>query len=244
MFPKTVWSVFQQQQPAGGGNHPAPVGGGHGGGGGGGGGGCFSGDSTVETNYGMMKMSDMLQKKNVQVLARHNNNNDLRLTPVQWWLHANASTEMNFVILTTETNQKLAITEYHLIYETDCRSHSRTIFAKKATPGKCVFVNDNGILKESKIVAKTEEIKVGIFAPITESGSIVVNDVLASCFTNFENEFLMKSIYSSMNLLQEFLTSVLPTSLIEIVSNTASFNFVDVPQTVLSLADITKFFSK
>lgn len=191
-----------------------------------------------------MQMSELAAMKDVQVLSR-NGKNQLEMSTVYSWIHANASMEYKFFVFTTESGHKLTITSLHLLYESDCQGNSKTVFAKKVEIGKCLYVNDNGVLKESKVVDKTEEIKKGIFAPITYNGNILVNDVLASCFTNYENEFLQKFLHSSFDMLHRIATALMPASLMEVAYNTQfGTAIVDIPQSVLSFIDLSKSFTK
>lgn len=211
--------------------------------GGTGGGGCFSADSTVTTNFGPMTMKDLLMNKNIKALSVDTDNR-LQFSTVYSWLHANASTETPFFVITTESGHTLTITEAHLIYETDCRGKKRTVFAKKLKINRCVYVNDNGALKESKIVDIKLEMKMGIFAPVTEMGNIVVDGVLASCFTNFENEFLLKFVYSSLYAIRMSFSAILPEWLMDSFFDNTFNSAVDVSQAFLTFVDLTKPFLK
>jgi len=203
------------------------------------GGACFHGDDSVVTNYGPMKMSEIVGRDDIQVLTR-NVNQQLELSTVYSWLHADSKMSQDFVVFETESGHKLSITGAHLIYESDCRGNSQTIFARKVQVGKCLFVNDNGEIKESKIVEKSMENKVGIYAPITENGNIVVNDVLASCFTNYENEAVLKIVYSFAHQTSRLIRNVLPTVVFESLFGSDG----DVPKTYITFIDLSKSFVK
>jgi hypothetical protein len=203
------------------------------------GGACFHGDDSVVTNYGPMKMSDLVGRDDIQVLTRTADQR-LELSTVYSWLHADPNVKTDFIVFTTESGHKLPITGAHLIYETDCNGNSQAIFAKRVQVGKCLFVNDNGEFKESKIVEKTTEMKTGIYAPITENGNIVVNDVLASCVTNYENEALMNIIYSFVHQTRRVLRNVMPTVMFETLFGSAGA----VPHGVITFMDLSKPFTK
>lgn len=160
------------------------------------------------------------------------------------WLHVNASQEAEFVVLTTESGHSLSVTNYHLIYETDCRGDSKTVFATKVNVGSCVFVNRNGEIKESKVIEKYRETKVGIYAPITTNGNIVVNGVLASCFTNHENEVFQKLIYSFLHSTSRIVAKFIPAAIIEFFWSSPLNAVIDVPQAFLSFLDLEKIFMK
>jgi len=202
------------------------------------GGACFHGEDSVVTNFGPMKLSEVFNRNDIQVLTR-NNEDKLEFSTIYSWIHSDPSREQEYIVFTTESGQELPITGAHLIYETDCRGNSQTIFAKKVQVGKCLYVNQNGEFKESKIVDKRNEIKVGIYAPVTENGNIVVNDVLASCFTNFENEIVQRIVYSFVHHANGMIKMILPTTVSELFCTS-----VDVPKIFLSFLELSKSFLK
>jgi len=211
----------------------------------GGGGKCFYGEDTIMTNYGSMKIKDMVGKSDLQALSRSDDNR-VEMSPVISWLHVSAEKSTEFVQLTTESGHELRLTAVHLIYETDCQGNSKTIFASKVALGKCLFVNnDEGALVESKVVAKSNRTLKGIYAPITANGNVVVNNVLASCFTEYENDQVQKIIYSSLNSLRRVLSYVTPSSLVDTLLNTP-FNVdnVKIPKLFLGFMDLMHSFVK
>lgn len=192
-----------------------------------------------------MQIKDMVGKSDLQVLSR-NEENRLEMSPVMSWLHVDAEKSTEFIELTTESGEDIRLTPIHLIYETDCQGNRKTIFAKKVEIGKCVFVNnENGQLVESKIVTKTSRSMKGIYAPVTVNGNIVVNNVLASCFTEFENEALQKVIFSTLNSLHRMLSHVTPSALMNTLLNTPfNVDSVKTPQLFLSFLDLINSFVK
>jgi len=227
--------------PSPGGSTPPPDDGGKKKGGkkGGGGGACFHGDDSVMTNYGAMKMSDIVGRDDIQVMTR-NADQKLELSNIFTWAHADPSVKFDYHVFTTESGHKLPITGAHLMYETDCNGNSQTVFAKRVQVGKCLYVNDNGEFKESKIVEITKESKVGVYSPITENGNIIVNDVLASCYSYYENEQILKIIFSFVHQTSRMVRSVLPT----VVSDTLFGSAGSIPQAVLTFVDLSKPFTK
>jgi len=208
-----------------------------------GGGACFHGSDIVVTDKGKMTMTDLVANKDVRVLTK-GADGQLEYSSVYYWIHAQSDVETEYITLSTESDHNLSITGKHLIYQTDCNGNSEAIFADKVQIGKCLQVNDNGDLIESKVISKSKDMKKGVYAPITTNGNIIVNDVLASCFTNVENEAVQKIIYSYVSYGHSMLTSVLPNSFVDLFYSNQSGSMVQIPEIILSFLDLSKGFFK
>jgi len=204
---------------------------------------CFHGDDTVQTQeYGTISISQLSEKRDAHVLTR-NDDGQLEYSPVRYWLHAQPGMSMKFYTLRTESGHRLALTGEHLIYETDCRGNGGSaIYAKKVQVGRCLFVNESGELKETRVVEKQEEKLIGIYSPITSTGSLVVNDVLASCYNYYENESLQKFVYQFVIGFQDALANWMPSSLYQAAFNDQNGAFVAVPRLVLNFLQLSNVF--
>jgi hypothetical protein len=205
--------------------------------------GCFHGADRVETKeYGTISMNELSQKRDAHVLTR-NDDGQLEYSPVRYWLHSQPETAMKFYTLQTESGHKLSITSEHLIYETDCRGgDGHAIYAKNVQIGRCLYVNDDGQLKETRVVEKDQEKMYGIYSPITTTGNIVVNNVLASCYNYYENESLQKFVYQYVIGFQDTLQDWLPTSIYQAAFNSQNGAVVAVPRLVLNFLQLSNVF--
>jgi len=205
--------------------------------------GCFHGDDTVQTKeYGTITMRQLAEKRDAQVLSR-NEDGQLGYSSVRYWLHAQPDLSMKFLTLSTESGHRLSLTGEHLIYETDCRGNDgHAIYARNVRVGRCLFVNDEGELKETRVVEKGQTKMNGIYSPITETGSIVVNDVLASCYNYYENESLQKFVYQFVIGFQDTLADWMPSSLYRAAFNDQNGAFVAVPRLVLNFLQLSNIF--
>jgi len=205
--------------------------------------GCFHGADSVQTKeYGTISMSELSEKRDAHVLTR-NDDGQLEYSPIRYWLHSQPATSMKFITMRTESGHKLSITSEHLIYETDCRGgDGHAIYAKNVQIGRCLYVNDEGRLKETPVVEKGEVKMNGIYSPITTTGSIVVNDVLASCYNYYENESLQKFVYQYVIGFQDTLQDWLPTSIYQAAFNSQNGAVVAVPRLVLNFLQLSNVF--
>lgn len=147
---------------------------GSGGGGSPGSGACFSGDNQVLVEgKGQVKMSD-LQVGDI-VLTSGNG-----YEPVYAFGHRQEAVKTTFVKFWVESGKWIEMTGAHLIHVKD-----------KAHPVRAdsVRVGQNLVGKEGQSlpVTKIKEIqKKGIYAPLTASGSLLVNNVLASSYVSMQ----------------------------------------------------------
>jgi len=205
--------------------------------------GCFHGSDMVHTKeYGTISMSRLAEVRDAQVLTR-NDAGQLEYSSVRYWLHAQPSLSMKFFTLRTESGHRLAITSEHLIYETDCQGNGgQAIYAKNVQVGRCLYVNQDGKFVETRIVEKGQEKMNGIYSPITTTGSIVVNDVLASCYSYYENESLQKFVYQFVIGFQDMLANWMPSSIYQAAFNNQNGAFVAVPRLVLNFLQLSNVF--
>ena len=114
--------------------------------------------------------------------------------------HDDPELKQNFQVIRTKTGRNLTLTNTHLIYKVEIDEpnqelneviSSDPVLAMKIRKGDFVLVNDEnkGMIKD-EVVSNDIVIRKGIFAPITANGKIVVDDILASCYTHYKHSFL------------------------------------------------------
>ncbi|CAF1368197.1 unnamed protein product [Rotaria sordida] len=87
----------------------------------------------------------------------------------------------------TDSGNEISLTEYHLIPIINSNGNEQYVFAKQIKIGDYLFVLFNGKLKYSPVINITIEMKKGYYAPLTMKGTLLVNNILASCFANAYN---------------------------------------------------------
>jgi len=206
--------------------------------------GCFHSDDSVQSKeYGSITIRELADhRRDAHVLTR-SDDGALEYAPVRYWLHAQPNVSAKFVNLRTESGHELSLTGEHLIYETECNGGAgRTIFAKNVRVGGCLFVMADKKLVESKVTAKSQKKLTGVYSPITSTGSIVVNDVLASCYNYYENEALQKFVYQYMIGFQDTLAQWLPSSIYQAAFNNQDGALVAVPRIILTFLHLSSYF--
>ena len=114
------------------------------------------------------------------------------LTPFLGWIHRDSTEATHFVALQTET-QKICLTPKHVIFR---RKHGQktgtgsTSFADQVEEGDHLQVLSSGMAKVrwEAVLSIQVETKRGIFAPLTSTGTLLVDNVLASCYANFRHQ--------------------------------------------------------
>ncbi|OZC10072.1 intein splicing region [Onchocerca flexuosa] len=175
---------------------------------------CFSADTKVYTQNGEKTMKEVVVGDFVLVPV---SKNQLRYERVEMFYHREPETRAKFVVLETESGRKLSLTELHLLPLGNCEQMResntdadiidqwlrKSQFAYKARMGDCVFtITSNHELQVDRIVKVGRQYLKGVYSPMTVEGSIVVDGVLASCFSQVESHFTQKLVYDFLVFLR------------------------------------------
>jgi hypothetical protein len=119
-----------------------------------------------------------------------------------------------FIRIELTDGKVLKITSKHYIYKTECSRENELIpfdkmnhipiFAEKVEIGDCLYVLSEGRKDsfEERRVRKIDIVEeVGIYAPMTSSNNIIVNDIYASCFNIVNDKFMQGSFLENFNKL-------------------------------------------
>ncbi|MGH0114405.1 UNVERIFIED_CONTAM: hypothetical protein FKN15_011371 [Acipenser sinensis] len=155
-------------------------------------GGCFPGSASVILHDGRNKLIKDLNPGD-KVLAA-DEQGDLVFSDFMMFIDKDPeSRRVFYVIETEEPHKQIALTAAHLLFVSDSNAtagfHSiKAAFASKVKPGQRVFITE-GVGSQVKPVAVKRiylEEYEGSFAPVTAQGTIVVDQVLASCYAVIE----------------------------------------------------------
>lgn len=67
------------------------------------------------------------------------------------------------------------------------------MFAKQIQTGDLLYVLKNDQIEFSKVTNVIMEVKKGYYAPLTTKGTLVINNILASCFALVKDHHLAQS---------------------------------------------------
>ncbi|KAM8823089.1 sonic hedgehog protein isoform 2-T2 [Spinachia spinachia] len=156
-------------------------------------GGCFPGSSTVTLQDGTKKAVKHLQSGD-RVLAGDDGGNPV-YTDFIMFIDQDSTTTRLFHVIESDAGQKIALTAAHLLFvgrNATGGKRMSAIFASQVRPGQRVFVFDAERSRLEPVTVNriyTQEHQ-GSFAPVTAQGTVVVDQVLASCYAVIEDHEL------------------------------------------------------
>ncbi|PIK53158.1 putative GTPase IMAP family member 8-like [Apostichopus japonicus] len=163
-------------------------------------GGCFAGSTEVGIKErGIAKISNV--KVNDEILVFDDNGN-LFYDKVYLISHAREDGNFTFVRLQTSSSKDLRISPGHLL---PVGSLGSNVAAKDVSLGNVIFTLQDGVMMPDKVTSVTYELCRGAYCPKTMHGTIVVNDVAASCYTTFFPAPLAHALLSPIRLLFSYL---------------------------------------
>lgn len=177
---------------------------------------CFSADSTVQTDRGRMRLADLYASndQHVRVLTAGGH-----FSPVTLWLHAEPESPAEFLRLTTATGRSLSVTRGHLVFRTSCEgpAERQAVQAGKIATGDCLMVDSRGQLEAQQVVSVEKFDSVGFYSPVTASGDLLVDDFLASCYSEVEAVQLQSLMFGYIDAVKSAAQQLLPTGIFSAV---------------------------
>ena len=143
-------------------------------------GGCYPGSATFIDIHGRARQMDCLKVGDkVHVLTKQG----ISLEPVVTFIHRQPELMQEFLKITTLKMKKvLMITEDHLLF-VEKGGQPSAIPARNVSIGDTVYVRgDQGAVETDVVQSISSVYEKGAYAPVTLSGSILVNDVHTSCY--------------------------------------------------------------
>uniref|UniRef100_A0A3B3CWC5 Hedgehog protein n=1 Tax=Oryzias melastigma TaxID=30732 RepID=A0A3B3CWC5_ORYME len=170
-------------------------------------GGCFPGDAEVLLEGGSTKpMRHLLPGDRVLASSTTDGRTSLLYSPVISFLDRQPNVTKTFYIIGTEAGFNISLTAAHLIFAADSRL--RTVFASEVQPGQCVFTSSEESkphVRASVVTFVEEHRSTGLYAPLTQHGSIVVNGVLSSCYAAVDSHELSHWAFAPLRFLYSML---------------------------------------
>ncbi|XP_011163557.1 sonic hedgehog protein A [Solenopsis invicta] len=147
--------------------------------------GCFPARSLVRTEDGTKRLDEVRLGDRIAALDSHG---DVVYSDVIAFLDRSPSERRQFIRLTTESGRVLTLTPAHLV-PVEGRS---SVFAASVQPGDRILVSDvdaasaanevDSRLRWDSVVEAKLVLEEGVYAPLTMEGTLLVDDVVASCY--------------------------------------------------------------
>ncbi|XP_015199889.2 desert hedgehog protein [Lepisosteus oculatus] len=170
-------------------------------------GGCFPGSAQVSlAGGGQVSLSTVSSGMHVLAVDKAG-----LLVPsrVLLFLDRDAGRKACFIVLETKEETRLRLTPSHLLFLSSKRTLDLSLyqasFASEAMPGKFVLVkSEGGELHPSQILSVSLEEDVGVYAPLTEHGTLFVDGVLVSCYAELNDHSLAHWVFAPLRVLLAF----------------------------------------
>ncbi|XP_062898488.1 sonic hedgehog protein [Mobula hypostoma] len=179
-------------------------------------GGCFPASARVSLENGNSKWLKDL-KPGDRVLAADELGNLLYSDFIMFLDRAEEVEKVFYVIETRQPRRKLALTAAHLLFVGHSSSEGqiefRARFASDVRPGQLVYVTDgDGQQLQPAMVDKVYlEEMTGAYAPLTVQGTLVINQVLASCYAVIEEHTLAHWAFAPVRMKHAATSLLLPS---------------------------------
>lgn len=163
---------------------------------------CFPGEATVQTPSGPKAMRELRIGDQIQAVGREG----LGYSAVRSFHHADGEKTGRYLSLTTNSGHRLRVSATHLVYSPpDCADEAVTAggvfrFAARLRLGDCLLVRGpDGSLHQANVTEISVVEEAGVFAPITECGTLLVDGVLASSYASLESQRLLHTVTSILH---------------------------------------------
>lgn len=181
---------------------------------------CFERSSIVQTRNGPRPMSALRIQD--EVLSYNSDEGILEYSPVITFLDRDPTRKELFIKIKTEFGEQLILTRYHLVYRQEYDERPSVTYAARILPGDKILVLPNvenvtsptefadsseyakaplGKLRPTKVLAVHYVRSRGVYAPLTTTGTIVVNGVVSSCYALVNDHQLAHRAFAPIRLL-------------------------------------------
>jgi len=147
---------------------------------------CFSSSSHVtlsnnaKISVNQLKSGDYINSVNI--------NGEVVSSPFLGWLHHDENVTTTFLDITTESGNKMSVSPRHLLMVTDNVEKEPSMkFANTVGVGDYLMSGGSGLVQVKSVTAK---VQTGVYAPLTSTGTVLVDDLLASCYAHIGSHHL------------------------------------------------------
>ncbi|XP_059827844.1 sonic hedgehog protein [Hypanus sabinus] len=179
-------------------------------------GGCFPASAQVSLENGDSKQLKDL-KPGDRVLAADELGNLLYSDFIMFLDRAEEVEKVFYVIETREPRRKLALTAAHLLFVGHSSSEGqiefKATFASDVRSGQLVYITDGDSqqLQPAMVDKVYLEEMTGAYAPLTVQGTLVINQVLASCYAVIEEHTLAHWAFAPVRMRHAVTSLLLPS---------------------------------
>ncbi|ELU16390.1 hypothetical protein CAPTEDRAFT_213608 [Capitella teleta] len=149
---------------------------------------CFPAEATVKRLNG-----DVITMKDLQIgdkIMTVNDGGTPMPTEVISFLHYEPDVTGVYTQVTTELGNVISLSGSHLIYASSCNqsNNRQPRYSSTLKVGEHIFTSQDSPLQSEKIVRIRTRLEKGAYVPLTESGTLLVDDALVSCYASFDHD--------------------------------------------------------
>ncbi len=184
---------------------------------------CFSGTTLVETlERGTISISDL--KRGDMVKTYDQKQSKWIYSKFVTYLHKDESVVGKYLLIKTSSNKTLTISSHHFIARLNKKQNSKIefVFAKYLKLND-VLISENSL--QDEIIQIENVYEKGAYAPLTESGTISVNSIYASCYSNTIVHEIAHLVMQPIILINKLIDYFSLFDLASLTSTTSPSNF-------------------
>lgn len=173
--------------------------------------GCFHGSSNVITKEGLKPLSEI--HVGDEVLSTWDKH-VATFNRVVGFLHTDPHHLTTFIHIQTSSNNSLLITKEHLIFK-----RYTAVKAEDINIGDFVLVtNDTRTFNMNKVTSIRHVNMSGVYAPLTEAGTIVIDGVLNSCYAVINSHDIAHLAFLPLRLFYKIINFI-PSNIYDILTS-------------------------
>ncbi|XP_041372035.1 sonic hedgehog protein A-like [Gigantopelta aegis] len=169
-------------------------------------GGCFPSSGTVATPTGVKTMGELFVGEEVLSV---NGAGQHVFSEIFAFLDRNERERALFYTISTDSGREVTLTPKHLIYVADGNSSDLSVsvrYAEDVREGHHLLLADsdvtddvtNGRITLSRVTGIKARTEVGVYAPLTAHGSVVVDGIAVSCYAYINDADLAHFVFAPM----------------------------------------------
>jgi hypothetical protein len=155
---------------------------------------CFPGEAKVQLESGETKSMNDLCINDMVLTVK---NNELCYDRVYSFLHREVNRIGQYLQIHHDSNSFITMSAEHLIHR-----ENDIVPARLVVPGDKIYMVSQDGMKLVTVTRIVETESQGVYSPLTFSGSIVVDNVLASCYAEYKKANSHKHAHAAMKPLR------------------------------------------
>lgn len=143
---------------------------------------CFPGISEVLTEGNEKRKMEQIQIGEIILTLQ---GGKLVPTTVVGFLEKYSNKRANeYLNLTLESGNSLRISGLHLVFVAEMDNNFKSVMAKDIKRGNMLMVQDGQVTTTSRVLKIKKEVLLGVYAPLTSAGTMIVDNVWVSCYAD------------------------------------------------------------